>query len=347
MSSVSSAARPWLLRLYERTPLPPLAIGLAIALAYLLTVALLSLATGHYYELPLSEVFSASNRRNLWFELLNAVFFALGPTLLALSLRGTRRDLHDLAPLLVSEEATVERVTRLPQTPLRVAGVVAAASGFAFAYWDPGLWETRPRPTSSDPFLFWVLARHGAMGWMWARAMLADVTTARAFGAVAGTIREVDLLDVRPLTPFARRGVRSVLFWMLGASLFSLFWAGPNTGRTNVVTFALFVGVAAAALLFPLFGIRRRIRAAKDEALARIRGEIRADQRALLDGGPAAAPAAGRLPALFAAEARTTATPEWPFDASTLLRFVLYAALGLGSWVGGAVVERLLGGWLG
>ena len=34
---------------------------------------------------------------------------------------------------------------------------------------------------------------------------------------------------------------------------------------------------------------------------------------------------------------------EWPFDAPTLTRFFLYVAIPLGSWIGGALVERLLG----
>ena len=33
---------------------------------------------------------------------------------------------------------------------------------------------------------------------------------------------------------------------------------------------------------------------------------------------------------------------EWPIDAANLLRFFGYLLLGLGSWLGGAVVERLL-----
>ena len=33
---------------------------------------------------------------------------------------------------------------------------------------------------------------------------------------------------------------------------------------------------------------------------------------------------------------------EWPFDVSTLARFLLFGALGVGSWLGGALVERLL-----
>jgi hypothetical protein len=36
------------------------------------------------------------------------------------------------------------------------------------------------------------------------------------------------------------------------------------------------------------------------------------------------------------------ALPEWPFDASMQLRFLLYIAIPVGSWVGGAFVEQLL-----
>jgi len=38
---------------------------------------------------------------------------------------------------------------------------------------------------------------------------------------------------------------------------------------------------------------------------------------------------------------------EWPFDAPTLTRFFLYVAIPLGSWIGGALIERLLGTVLG
>jgi len=33
---------------------------------------------------------------------------------------------------------------------------------------------------------------------------------------------------------------------------------------------------------------------------------------------------------------------EWPFDASTLVRFGLYLLIPLGSWAGGAFVERVI-----
>jgi hypothetical protein len=33
---------------------------------------------------------------------------------------------------------------------------------------------------------------------------------------------------------------------------------------------------------------------------------------------------------------------EWPFDASTLVRFAIYLLIPLASWSGGAVVERVI-----
>jgi len=38
---------------------------------------------------------------------------------------------------------------------------------------------------------------------------------------------------------------------------------------------------------------------------------------------------------------------EWPFDASTVLRFAFYLLIPLGSWLGGAMVERMVDSWLG
>ena len=37
---------------------------------------------------------------------------------------------------------------------------------------------------------------------------------------------------------------------------------------------------------------------------------------------------------------------EWPFDASTLVRFGIYLLIPLASWSGGAVVERVIDSFL-
>jgi hypothetical protein len=61
--------------------------------------------------------------------------------------------------------------------------------------------------------------------------------------------------------------------------------------------------------------------------------------------GPGGAPLS--LADLLAWEARLERVSTWPFDASLWLRFGLFVALGLGSWVGAALVERALGAALG
>ena len=71
-----------------------------------------------------------------------------------------------------------------------------------------------------------------------------------------------------------------------------------------------------------------------------LRAEIRRDEARLLRGKAASQP--GRVADLVAHEGRIQAVREWPFDAPSLMRFSLYLGVGAGSWLGAALVERLL-----
>ena len=55
----------------------------------------------------------------------------------------------------------------------------------------------------------------------------------------------------------------------------------------------------------------------------------------------------GRLADLLAYEARIASVSEWPIDGFTLLRLSFYLFLPVGSWLGGALVERLVSRLLG
>ena len=87
-----------------------------------------------------------------------------------------------------------------------------------------------------------------------------------------------------------------------------------------------------------------RLRTEKQAELSRVREAIRHEREALLGQEPnAARDAAGmRLPGLVAYEARIASASVWPFDAPTVVRFLLLLALALGSWIGGALVEQIL-----
>jgi hypothetical protein len=103
------------------------------------------------------------------------------------------------------------------------------------------------------------------------------------------------------------------------------------------------VVLTTAVFVLPVRGLRRQIRARKAEELVRIREEIRRDRELVAKLGAESIEAGGRLPGLLAYVNQIESVREWPFDAPTLTRFFLYVAIPLGSWLGGALVERLLG----
>jgi hypothetical protein len=102
--------------------------------------------------------------------------------------------------------------------------------------------------------------------------------------------------------------------------------------------------IAVASLLAPSRGVHERLRDAKRQELGWLRAEITRSSDALRRGDAAGA---AQLPALLAWESRVVAAPEWPFDTSTWLRFALFLLVPLGSWLGGAIAERMVGRWLG
>jgi hypothetical protein len=106
------------------------------------------------------------------------------------------------------------------------------------------------------------------------------------------------------------------------------------------------VALATASLLLPLWGVRARIRAAKALELERVHDEI-ARRRG---GGTPLDPDEGVPRALLnLLDYRTVVeeVSEWPFGAPALVRFVVYLLIPVGGWIGGALMERLVGSLLG
>jgi hypothetical protein len=143
--------------------------------------------------------------------------------------------------------------------------------------------------------------------------------------------------------PLTRYGLRTVLLWMGFSALFALMFLASFAGISAAVALSATGAFAALALLLPVGGARARLRAARDAELARVRASIRARSQGA---------AGGRHPALsladlLAYEARLRGVSSWPYDLGAWLRFGFYVAIGLGSWVGAALVERVLGVVLG
>jgi hypothetical protein len=91
--------------------------------------------------------------------------------------------------------------------------------------------------------------------------------------------------------------------------------------------------------------VHERLREAKRGELRWVRDEIAQARVALGRPGASGADVAA-LPALLAWEARVERMREWPLDATTWRRFGLFLAVPLASWLGAALVERLVDAWI-
>jgi hypothetical protein len=163
----------------------------------------------------------------------------------------------------------------------------------------------------------------------------------RRLSAIGRDHVRVDLLDLRCFAPLTRQGLRYALLVVGLVSILALYlYDSDKRGLFTVVLSASGVALAAAAiaLTLPLRGAREAIVAAKRRELDWCDAELRR-ARGALESGP---PAPGALADLAAWRAVIADVQEWPLDAPTLRRFVLYLALPLGSWLGGAVVEKIV-----
>jgi hypothetical protein len=263
--------------------------------------------------------------------------------------RGTRRDLArlgpqlrgdgDLASLLLREAGAVDPAR------LRIAGGVGAAvvaSLVPSLYLDPARFLRLE--TWLLPSVQFDLVVGAVFGWTLGKVLYAGIQQDRAFARLSGAVERIDLLDLSPLRPFARRGLRRTGRWLLLGALSAPVFLDAGLAAWPALTLAAIFALAGVSFVLPLRGIHRRIGAEKAAELKRLRAAIAHERGRLLD--PAPGPD-GRLADLLALEARLASAREWPLDTTIVLRLVVFGLLPVGSWLGGAFAERLLDWALG
>jgi len=324
------ASLPWSVRLFASAPIPP-PLSAAIVIAALAGLSLFSAAA---FGLPFESSFYA-------FDLVQLSMIGFSPAATVYALRGAQRDLEDLSPVLREGADTgLDRVyflTRLPLTLIGILGVVIAL----ILLFSPGSWQDG-KPALEHEIFPWVALRSSVLGWLVARTVAVELAVAFGFSRLGRLDVKVDWLDQRPLAPFARKGLRSVFLLLLFSFLFSLFLLEPWGKVVAIPMLVVFPALCVFALLLPVTGVHRSLARAKAAALERVDAALHAEAEANLTPGGAAA-AGARLSNLVAWRGLVEAANTWPFDFGVWLRFALYVSLGLGSWLGGALVERLLG----
>jgi hypothetical protein len=207
---------------------------------------------------------------------------------------------------------------------------------------DPGIRENYSGISVLDPRFLWLLLHTMVVMALGLRLFVTEAHVSRAYARIGEELVEVDLLELDPLAPFARKGQRSVVLWAVLSAIMSWFWFLGSALQVNIVIALLVVIVVSGAFVQPVLGVRRRIRSAKRAELERINGVLRLERERLLEAGPDTAEPRTRVTDLIAYRSLVQSVREWPFDVSNLARFLLFGALGVGSWLGGALVERLL-----
>ena len=339
------AGPPLTQRLAETPPWSPVRLALAIAGAL---TALLFAAEAIFERLPMlfgdsSAEWDVQSRVDFRISLVMILIVAYLPAAFAAGVRGARRAVEDLRPFLRaggdgSQLATA--VGRFDPVVLRRAGIIGIGYGFLIPFWIDrtlaawAIWNYTVEPIFQRFLL-------PAIGWFAGRFIYSVWAESRRLSAIGRDHVRVDLLDLRSFAPLTRQGLRYALLVVGLVSILALYlYDSDKRGLFTVVLIANAVALAAAAtaLLLPLRGARQAIVAAKRRELDWCDAELRR-ARAALESGP---PAPGAVGDLVAWRGVVAGVQEWPLDAPTLRRFVLYLGLPLGSWLGGAFVEHVV-----
>ncbi|MEM8768929.1 MAG: hypothetical protein AAGE43_15895 [Pseudomonadota bacterium] len=171
--------------------------------------------------------------------------------------------------------------------------------------------------------------------------VVALLTVGRVHDALAmrrlGSELAVDLYNLEKLRPAGRAAVRDVLVIMGALALMPLQSLDAEFRWVNYQT-GLIVGFISASLVFflPLTGIRRAVRTAKAARIEELQGVIDELPRSDL----------ATLETLVAHRDRIGHLPTWPVDLSILSRVGFYLVIPPLAWVGAALVETVVQGYL-
>lgn len=181
--------------------------------------------------------------------------------------------------------------------------------------------------------------------WVAGRAAFLSLRGMRGLTALADGELSIDLLDLAPLAVFGRAAVRNCVLWLIAFSLGSLVFLNPELTFLDslsvfVPLFLVTLTIAGLALWLPLRSVHARVSSKRAEELASVDRALRGDAGALRGSRIEHwAPDAG-LADLLAYRRYLVDIRTWPLEGPTLGRVALLVFIPVGSWVGGALVER-------
>lgn len=319
-------------RLIEMIPIPPYISGLLVSSACFIGYFLIQLSNGVVAKTLSGEIPSIALRASLMLMVLLGYL----PFAHWYLRQWTRQHLGDL-----TQSFNLEDQRRVPRESLLIP--IGIFGWWAFV----GLFLVIPEP-DYQIFQPWNWALDYALlvlaislsGWWMGRFSFELIWSALQLNNMAMRLPILNLLDAESNRSFTQHGVQSALLVVIMMSITAPIAVQPEGGVVGAaVNSVLMLFLALTALILPVRGIHQRIQTQKREELATIRQHIQRERDKLL---AASGGVDDRLVALLAMETRIERVEEWPFGAGSLYRVGFYLLLGLGSWVGAALVERML-----
>jgi hypothetical protein len=333
---------PWTARVYARAPWRPVYVGLLVSVVLLVVLFVYEWSLGRF-ALIYGEGAQGRTLGELRIAVVHCLMMGVGPTAYVALIHRTRRTWVELQEVLgLSDEQLQHATRRVGRRPPWLLGVLLVGGlvlSIGVTHW------TTP---DGDPFSFsqivpevvWhrVFAPIVILYTVWLTSLI--VASSMQLSEAARGISELDLLDRDALAPFKTQALMHSLAVLVLAAC-----ASPLGVEEQLVglIFSIWIFaalIASAGLLLPLLGIRSVIRAERERELAWCDAELRLARDAL-KRAPAVS-GAGRFAEISAYRQRIDDVSEWALDAPSFVRFSLYLLLPLGSWVGGALVERVV-----
>ncbi len=335
----------WNDRLFAAIPLSP--IGVAAGLA--LVILGLFLATVH----ATGDLAVFVRQDTAWWQdrdgrlaILLVLLAAYIPAARRMEALNAQRTLEELRKALRWSpgqlEAARQRIEEVDLRGRRIAGGLALLTIPVTALLidrDPSLYFQRYYWDASH---FWTYGLAGLLCWNGGVLVHAIARHAHCFLDLARSVPEVDLLDLAGFEPFTRQGLHAALPGVVVLSFLAFNLVDRGFLGAIAVLAPLVLILTTLSLVPLLHGVHQRIHEAKRAERARVDAAIRGETGALRASPIDTRSVDASLSDLLAWRAFVDSRPEWPFGGTLRVRFVLLAAIPLGSWLGGALVERLL-----
>ncbi len=329
-------------RLFDAVPLPPAATGflfwVVLVGVYVAYQNLFGSFNGIYL---IDRPFWLQSGR--WAELVALLLIAYAYTASAYGRRAGMRDMEELAPLTAGREDRIQEINDRTFGSMhgkRVAfGVLGELVGLALlgSALHGGLVDCPAWGPADDR---WEIGRTLFLYWVLGTSVYEAVLSSQFKSLIGREVLSVELMTLEGLCPIARSGLRNGLLLAIGASIAMPLFADPSSRYTLLVTVGILLVAATMALMLPLRGVRIRVAELKSEELARVDEAIgRARAAAMGQGGDGNYDLQG----LIAYRDHVRTIREWPIRAPTVLRFGVYLAIPVWTWLGTNMIDRLLG----